>query len=385
MELIRTHRHDQLPVGYTPDDTMSQEFPFGEEMGFSLGEAGQRWRFLKGNDFYMTWMGPKLGAAVIVDTTETGYGQTGLHAGLSEHGAQFFKSLESRRLYSDDIVLVMPHTYRTEGIFRGYAKWVHVGRPPQFPLELWGPIAEGDPTAPLDPGAYPCPIPVRADFKVTGLVQEGQWQDPSALEAARSLLQARYDLKIGIWDLVENATLRRTLLEAVPPTSPPTIAVAIPRAASQRAESRVVEKMTEAAGEKQARRVVAEQLHLIEHGWKPGPGGSWSVWPEEYPVLLLHLELTIWKRQCTVSALTGLPNQVGIEEYIQAHRAIFERIAAPDACSPPMLWRGTGGWADDVDWGERAVALLERTRLWLEAFEELCDDRRRVLYGKYGI
>jgi hypothetical protein len=82
--------------------------------------------------------------------------------------------------------------------------------------------------------------------------------------------------------------------------------------------------------------------------------------------------------------LTRLPNQVGIGEYVLAHREIFERIAAPDACPLPTLWRGPEGWADDVDWGERAVALLERTQLWLEAFEELCEDRRRVLYGNYG-
>ena len=77
-----------------------------------------------------------------------------------------------------------------------------------------------------DPIAYTCPVPVQADFTVTGLVQNGEWQDPSDLEAARSLLQASDDLKIGIWDLVGNATLRRTLLEAVPSAPPPPIAVA---------------------------------------------------------------------------------------------------------------------------------------------------------------
>ena len=69
VKLIRTHRHEPLPAGYVYDDSLSQLFPGGESVGFSLGEPGQRWRFLDdSNEFYMPWAGPKLGAAVIVDT-----------------------------------------------------------------------------------------------------------------------------------------------------------------------------------------------------------------------------------------------------------------------------------------------------------------------------
>ena len=394
VELIRTHRHEPLPAGYIYDDSMSQLFPGGEGVGFSLGEPGQRWRFLSGLDFYMPWAGPKLGATVIVDTSETLLGSSETDAGPSAGIAWFFKRLEKHRLYSDDIMLVMPHTYRTESIFRGYVEWVNAGRPSQFLLDLGGPRTKWDPTAPPDPIAYTCPVPVQADFTVTGLVQDGEWQDPSDLEAARSLLQARYDLKIGIWDLVGNATLRRTLLEAAPSVPPPRMAVEIPRAAFQRAESEVAAKIAEAEAIKHARSVAAERLQpLLEHGWKPRGGGSWKLYFPmtelvlwrigSDPVALVQLVLMVLKRQCTVGAFTFMSSQFNIEEYVLARRALFEEIAAPDSCPvghnfEPTLWRGLGGWADDVDWGERAIALVERTQLWREAFKELCEECYRV-------
>ena len=73
-----------------------------------------------------------------------------------------------------------------------------------------------------------------------------------------------------------------------------------------------------------------------------------------------------------------MSSQFYIEEYVLAQRALFEEIAAPDSCPlghnfEPTLWRGLGGWADDVDWGEQTIALVERTQLWSEAFKELCD------------
>lgn len=395
VKLIRTHRHEPLPAGYTAGNSL----PIGDEVGFSLGEPGQRWRFLDdSNEFYMPWAGPKLGAAIIVDTRGVGV-PTETDAGPGV--GWFFESLESRRLYCDDIVLVMPHTYLTETVLRGYAKWVNAGRPHQFLLDLggqprkkWDPTAPPAATAPPHPIAYAYPVTVQADFKVTGLVQDGQWQDPSDLEAARSLLQARYDLKIGIWDLVGNATLRRTLLEAAPSVPPPRMAVEIPRAAFQRAESEVAAKIAEAEAIKHARSVAAERLQpLLEHGWKPRGGGSWKLYFPmtelvlwrlgSDPVALVQLVLMVLKRQCTVGAFTFMSSQFNIEEYVLARRALFEEIAAPDSCPvghnfEPTLWRGLGGWADDVDWGERTIALVERTQRWSEAFKELCDDCYRV-------
>lgn len=70
---------------------------------------------------------------------------------------------------------------------------------------------------------------------MTGLIKDGLWQDPSDLEAARALLQARFDLRIGIWDLASNPTLRKTLLDGQPSTPAPADPVPIPNAAAGRA------------------------------------------------------------------------------------------------------------------------------------------------------
>ena len=90
-----------------------------------------------------------------------------------------------------------------------------------------------------DPLDYASAVPVQAEFKITGLIQEGAWQDPSDLEAARALLQYRYDLTIGIWDLASNPTLRATLLDVVEVRPAPPIEVAVPAAANARAKSKL--------------------------------------------------------------------------------------------------------------------------------------------------
>ena len=56
---------------------------------------------------------------------------------------------------------------------------------------------------------------------MTGVLKNGTWIDPAPLDAARSLLQVRYDLKLGIWDLATNHTLRATLLKETPVPAPP--------------------------------------------------------------------------------------------------------------------------------------------------------------------
>ena len=76
-------------------------------------------------------------------------------------------------------------------------------------------------------------------------------------------------------------------------------------------------------------------------------------------------------------------NQVDIGDYVLARKKVFEQIAVPADCPlgkfpQLLLWRVPGGWADDIDWDSRAVALVNRTPLWIQAFEELCDDCRRI-------
>jgi hypothetical protein len=390
---------EPLPNGYevAAEESFDQwKHPAGYEkvktsFGYRFIHDGERWVFVNG-EYYLPSAAAQIRPSAIVDTSWPL--EVEREGGHYEPFPGRFREFETHRLFNNRMVLVMPHTYRAENFLRRYVNWVQAGRiehahewePP--PLMVW------DPAAPPDPIRYTCPVPVQAEFGVTGLVQNGEWQDPSGLEAARSLLQARYDIKIGIWDLVENATLRRTLLESGPPNPAPVDNAAVPSAAAKRAESRVAGKMSERAALKKAWPVVAKHLKpLIERGWKRDRGVSWSLrLPFTDAVTgytggdflpMFQLELIIGKCYSAVAAFTIMYNQVDIGKYVLARREIFEQIAAPDAgplgnYPRPLLWRVPGGWADDIDWGVRAITLADRTPLWIQAFEELCDDCRRI-------
>lgn len=393
VELIRTSIDEPLPAGYE-EATILRNWS-GHNMGtvgFKRGTPGKRWRFLNGNEYYLTQAGAHLRATVIVDASGT------VTSGDQVVAARF-EALEQRRLFDNDTVLVVPHTHRTEAIFRGYADWVRAGRPADGGYQPTA-ISAWDPTAPPDPIRYTWPVPVQAEFGVTGLVQDGEWRDPSDLEAARTLLQARYDLKIGIWDLVGNATLRRTLLNAVPPGPTPVADATIPGAAAKRAASRVATNMAEREAEDQALRTIATHLECLGAlGWVRGPGDRWSLqfpmteavtrWPGSEPAALVQLALTVTKRHSEVDVSTTMYNQVDLGPYVLAHRRVLEQIAAPDPCAldkrfSPTLWWAQGGWADNVDWDERARALSDRTLPWVKAFENLCKECHRIHEEMFG-
>ena len=245
---------------------------------------------------------------------------------------------------------------------------------------------------------YACPVPVIADFQITGLIQGNAWNDPSNLEAARTLLQARYDLKLGIWDLAENPTLRRTLLESAQILAAPGIEVVVPKGAAERAERQVAKKMAAKAVRRAALETVAPELApLIRAGWRSEPLSHAATftrplaeeiqreWDAE-PFPLVRLELTITKRSCEVGVFNLLYNQVNGPEYVKEHRQALERIANPDACSlasarAPSLWRANGGWGDAVDWVERAARLVEMTPKWAKVLEGLCEEVRLAYFG----
>jgi hypothetical protein len=309
-----------------------------------------------------------------------------LPEGFIANNLRFF---ESSRLFSPQSVLVAPHTASADTFFNAYIEWVANGRPPDPAIE-WTqrPQNEWDPDARPDPVNYTIPVPVAADFAVTGLVESAKRQDPADLEAARALLEARYDLKLGIWDLASNPTLRKTLLDSVPiPAAPPAVAP-IPAAARQRAERRVDAKMHERATMLGSLVSIDGRLGPIYSlGWaQRSDRERWNYrlaltepmkrWEgEEDPYPLLQLELAIIKRRTDVTAFTVMYNQVDLDAYVEAHSGAFEEIAAPDACplgkTWPALWRASGGWGDDVDWDGRAQRLAALTPLWIETFSEL--------------
>jgi hypothetical protein len=383
--LIRTGPGEPLPDGYDEATTLRNWNDQSMGMvGFNRGKAGQHWRFLDGNEYYLTQAAPKIRAAVIVDTSES------LSLGS-------YKALEDRRLYDDNAVLVLPHTHRTDMLVRGYVHWLQAGRP--MDAKYRAAVTSGwDPAAPPNPIRYTCPVPIQATFGVTGLAQRGEWQDPSDLEAARALLEARYDLRLGIWDLVGNPTLRSTLLESVPPTRSPRKAVKVPSQAAARASQRVANKIKQTEAESSALAVISQRLNALrEIGWAPARSGTFrlslteplSTWPGSDPFPLVSLALNIAKRQASVEAFTGMYNQVNIRDYVRARRKPLERIAAPEACEldtklRPVLWRAPGGWADAVDWEQRAVALAAKTESWIKEFETLCNECLQIVRQRFA-
>jgi hypothetical protein len=393
LELIRTSFDEPLPDSYTEAHRLeSWNGTVMGTVGFKTAAPSRRWRFLKGNEFYLDKAGERIGAAVLIDTSES----------LTHDGdllPERYAAFEQRRLMKSNSIIVMPHTHRSESLVRGYLAWVRGGRPAAEKISA--PITAWDPTAPPDPVHYTCPVPIEAQFGVTGLVQDGEWRDPSDLEAARVLLQARYDLKIGIWDLVGNPTLRNTLLSSAPLAPAPTQAAPIPVGAAQRAQKSIAAKAAEKAeAEHSLDQIAASFRRLKALGWKrPAEGhgimhlpltDNYPQWPGDDPCPLVQLTFEISKRQATVSAFTILYNQVDITQYVADRHETFESIAAPDHFPLPLdksshliLWRAPGGWADNVNWVDRAAALSERTLHWRAALQELCNQCRHAHAKKF--
>lgn len=368
--------------------------------GCRIPRGSERWVFLDRGEYYLHLAASRMRPSVIVDTS---WGEE-----IEEQGKEYepfagrFREFEKNRLVGDQVILVMPHTHRMDAFLQKYAHWVAAGRPDDSPARWSPPLPTAwDPAAPPDPIRYSCPVPVRAQFKVTGYLQDGEWRDAADLEAARSLLQARYDLKIGIWDLVNNATLRRTLLEAVP-TSEPLTSIEVPSAAAQRAQRQVARRMAERAREEEARHSIEALLRpLRDIGWaKLIPRCDLCLpltdlvplstirrsasWPDDQSYPLVQLELTISKRHCDVSVFTIMYNHVDLRRYVYARRKLLEEIAGPDGCDLVgngviSVFRRPGGWADDVDWSAVTAAIADRSLRWREAFQDLCQECRAVL------
>jgi hypothetical protein len=394
-EIIRSGIKQPLPEGYEKAIVLQghgEEYSDLGTVGFKRGTPGTRWWFLRGSDWYLHQVGPIIKPAVVVTTMPWGI--------VSDlYTARQYEAFESTRLFSDDLILVAPHTSSSDTYVRGYSAWNDAGRPPD-PELAWSDLpampeqTRWDPDARPDSIHYATPIPISAHFGVTGLYQNGDWRDPADLEAARSLLEARYDLKIGIWDLASNPTLRQTLLDVVPVLPPPPVTAAVPVAAAKRAEARVDAAMEEREVQKRSLTARLSELRaLSEIGWIPRDDRErWLLrllMSEQYirdfdqePYPLLQLELFVGKRTSSVTAFTILYWAVDLPAYVESRRRTFEDVATPDECRlgelPVELLRVGGGWADEnVDWHERGDRLAGLTGQWRVAFADFIDEARR--------
>jgi hypothetical protein len=230
---------------------------------------------------------------------------------------------------------------------------------------------------------------------VTGLVRDGEWVDPAPLEAARRLLEARYDLKIGIWDLVDNDILRNSLLETITKSPVPRVPVVVPTAATARAARRTGEVLNRRAEERSAMAHISTLMGPLDAiGWKASEieRGWFRTLPLTEPVqrygadrpeVLAQLEMSINKRSASITAFTVMYNLgINVAKYVAERTSLFEELAWPASITVregrPVVWTASGGWGDDVDWSEWVGLLAEKTGLWRDAFSELADRCLRV-------
>jgi hypothetical protein len=350
-------------------------------IGIDRGEPGKRWRFYTGNEYFLRHGGTAIGPAVVIDTSRS------LMDGTKITG-QKLDDLQETRLFDSSIVLILPHTHRAEALINAWHS--------RLARRWYGPMtsSDWDPEAPPDPVRYAAPIPVQADFGITGLSAGGTWRDPSDLEAARSLLQARYDLKIGIWDLAGNPVLRRTLLQPSPTPEAPAETAAVPPAAARRAHQKVAAIASEQAAMRAALDQISAHLGpLHQRGWKTRQPGSLRLglteefprWDGPEPLVWLHL--TISKRQAEVTGFALQYNHpdINIDQYIKEHSQALSRIAAPGQFAPndrwTVLWREQGGWDDPTDWPARVAQIVARTDQWRQEFRELCNVSLEIANG----
>jgi hypothetical protein len=388
---------DELPDGFEHAATIPGIDRRWGQIGVRRERADRRWQLLNGNDYYLTHIAQHLGVCVLVDTS-------GSYVNGEEYGppsAEALESFEQSRVHRPSGLVVLPHTHATETFVGRYVSWLESGRKRSKPIGRgpgWDPgaIPRWDPTAPPDPISFTHPIPIQARFNVTALVQHGHWVDPSALESARSLLQARYDLNIGIWDLVANPTLRTTLLEEVVVDTAPDTPANVPVGAAERARASVEAKVRrDAESSARVRHVAAGLASLqsdnwsrLERGWAECPlSEAHARWAGQEPRALVSLGLTVTKRATRVSVRTSVYNDLDLRHYVEERRADLEEIAGGGLPrfkpSDPVLLELSGGWGDEVDWPERAQDLLARTAAWRLIFAPLVDEARAVvLLGK---
>lgn len=389
VEIVRTPMDDsKLPPEFTQAADLRN---YADEamgyVGYKVSPAPAPWRFLTGAVYYLNHVGPHLKPAVIIDTDESGE--------LLE-GAFAAKHVDEHRVFQGATTLILVHTAGSERLATTYVQWISDGQPdpPQstFPEQSW------DPNAPVDPSKYVLPVPIAADFGVTGFIRNGERTDPSNLEAARRLLESRFDLKLGLWDLVDNDTLRRSLLQAAPvPTAPP-VAATLPSGTKARAER--------SAGALQSQRDVAAAAFkrldkifapLRSAGWEPSHRGSFELsigpkalrWPsDEEPESLVYVRLWVTKKKWSVDAGTTMSNQVSLGDYTTANAAELAAITGVEPSietNAATLLTGGEGWdRDESEWADLIETLIFASPRWVAAYKSLDDECRRIIQKRGG-
>lgn len=346
-----------------------------------------RWRFIDGSDPELKRFTAADCPAVIVDTSDAIY--TDQPAVRRERRQR----LDGRLAVDKPPILVLPHTAATEGVISAFLEWRINGRPDVRTKDR--PQAEQAwLDTPPDPMAFTQMVPVQSEFRVSGLVRDGAWTPPDDLEAARQLLQARFDLRIGIWDLVNNAILRQSLLAGAPISPARTDQVAVPRGAAVRADAAVAKKV---AQQDRLREIYAVSGPLTSLGWVTTQLEPYSLLslPLSKPVALgrtprpaAWLSLSLTRHEARVTARAPMMFRgLSLGGHVEQHRKEFEDISGAEVVVNGgliTLWKQPGGWADDVDWEARFLQLAAKSELWSAALTPVVSALYRTLGQLHG-
>jgi hypothetical protein len=282
----------------------------------------------------------------------------------------FLADFERNLMLWQGKVVIAPDTANSRAVIDAYFDWISQGRSTRRGMSAIE--QDYDPTSP-EPMQYLKVIPAAASFGVTALVRGGQWANPAPLEAARALLESRYDYQFGLWDLTDNAPLRRMLLAETPVSPVPDLPAEIPAGAARKAQGTarskvvlhhalqdIVEMMTPTlttAGwirdDDKWRRMLT--LHLTE------PFARWHGGP---PMPLAMCVVDVLKRQTQVR-VRGWGGQDGIGGTIEAKRGELQSVCPATLGSfrdfDAVVWKAQGGHADEVDWVGRAKEIANAT------------------------
>jgi hypothetical protein len=270
--VLRSGIGETLPISYRNLARLrsSEDADMGF-VGVHFDNPAPRWCFVDGSEYYLRLVANHLGACVLIDAT-------GELPFLDTWG-----TLSIEYCAPSAHPFVVPDTARMRDRVDAFL----AGRPRKTP-EPPPPYVPGAPRDPADFLRFPV---LRAVCNVSGLVRAGQWEDAAGLEAARTLLLKRFDLKLGLWDLALNPVLRSAVLDPLPAQQVPEEPVQAP-ARSWRRAGKAAEKAT--ARREAEKRAVGEvtaalQRELASLGWSVDDRGSLclplaeqlSNWPDQ--------------------------------------------------------------------------------------------------------
>jgi hypothetical protein len=219
------------------------------------------------------------------------------------------------------------------------------------------------------------------------------------------LLASRFNLKIGIWDLVNNSTLRTTLLETATVTEAPKDVSSIPRSAMSRAETIAKSKEDSRRTEEEAlASLLGRAKVLADTGWRRWrPGFNWMEYPltepltrwpereglpEQQPFPLVSISLRVNKRSVVAALSSTICDPPDIQAYVNRCKdrlAVIPKTGKVqlDGALWPVLWEAKGGWADPVDWETRFNELAGYAKEWKVVLGDLAMEALRVRVKRF--